>query len=456
MATTITPKQLNFRLGTQANFAEATTAHGSFTVYPYAAAVLSPAQLKTAGGGGSYDGTFTRYENGLLAVMYSYYDNTLGFFHYPIELFDLATLERIDVLDVEEFSHADTDPVIDIHAAGIAPIQNTHEGYIYWATHPSSSGVAKLVRWGWFDDGAGNAIWTAKSSSFKTEVGSPLVDHISDVAPIPYSRGVDFIVARAGIDVVSEKHLYSLITNLNQSYTSAPSADTFTVLWSKAYTPLADWTDWAGEPDSVLAVEVIGQCGRTSQGNIVALMGDWVTNAIHKRVEHPVLAVIAGTGQTAYKKVTVSGDDAVPEVGPGGVIESHEEGAYHAHGMCVDQLGYIYVVGTGGLMGTNEHLIEKYKSWDLAAGPVAFVDHDDADNGSLGGEYANAADTHVYAPTFTGDYLVVFDHSANKTEAVVFTPDLVYVTKFDVSTTGTDVKRWFGDKHASPWYSRSH
>jgi hypothetical protein len=453
MANTITPKTINYLTGEITNFAQATTDHG-VTATPLASAVLGPAMLKNE------DGTFTSYAAGLLAVMYSYttideaLDSTL---HLTVEVFDLLTKQRVSSLAVDEISQVNPSGFILPTDCGVSVIQlsGNHWGYLYHVSDPSgviSGAQLRLVRWGFFSDGAGGAAWQKKSSSVGAAMGAHTTDMITDVAALPWSLGVDFIVARGQVDTgAGEKHLYFCITNLNQSYSAPSEGDTFTKILDKAFAS-DEWDGWypAAVPDTVLALQVMSGA-HPSQGNIAALIGDYVDATWHKAITNPKLAVLCGPAQSGNQR-----NEAGAAVAPLGVLESMT-GAFgpRAHGLVTDQFGYIYTCGTGGLSATNDHLVEKWKSWDLAAGPVAFVDHADAANGDLGGDYAAAADTHVHSPIWTGRHLIVVDHSPTRTVMKVYSRDLEYVTSVTLATSA-ETRRWFGDKAAAIWHAGNH
>lgn len=441
----LTPSTVNFGTGIVSEFSTSIVNENA-TLYPYNTSIIGPAILQQA------DGTFTRYEDGLLAVMYRWADSGSGSIRYYVNLFDLTTGSRVQLLDEEEVSHSDVEGLYPLFQSGIRPITSGHWGYIYWLSNRTTPGIiARLVRWGWFDD-SGTATYAKKATSFSGDIGSPTINHITDIVPIPKSPGIDFIVARGQIDPATEKHLYCLVTLLNLSYGSPASSDDFLAIWSKAFTT-ADWATWTDNPDTALAVQVV-RCNRSAvNNNIVVALGDWVASpTIHPAVSNPKLALIAGAGQTARKNTSMA-----TYVGAGGVIQSHVEGAANLHGMVVNQLGEVFVVGNGGLKAANDHLIEKYYAWDLGATePVAFVDHDDADNGELGHGYASAADTHVYSPIWTGSLLIVMDYSAAATEVVVFDHTLTFVRKFTLSDNQADSRRWIGGKESHPWFSRAH
>lgn len=304
------------------------------------------------------------------------------------------------------------------HAAsvlfGLAPMQSGRSGFLVWW-----NGLAYGVRQGTFIVGGVQRYWITPTD-FTAQVATIGDSNIiCDISPLPQTSELIFLIGKGGTTSGQEQFII-VRQSLDQKLVVTGTSNTVMKLLGVEY--LADsypgttysgavagtTVTWSARPDTILVARSLPGMA----WNAVLLMGDYVAApTIHKAITNPRLAVVAllSNGQIAL---------------------TNTPGSYRAHGMCVDQYGYIYVVGTGGLTGSNTNLIEKYAHWDLST-PVASVAYN---SNNLGDGYGTAAATHIMNPVWTGNCLIVEDHDASKTRLFWYDKDLTYITKRTVST----------------------
>lgn len=216
--------------------------------------------------------------------------------------------------------------------------------------------------------------------------------------------------------------------------------------WTKEYVA-SDWADWADRPDTCFDIQNLPLEKTVGFGATVILLGDYTDSGIPgPGVTNPRLAIINS------------------QFGPGlgvqygAVVRSHAEGSGRANGFCIDQNGYIYVVGTSGLNASNNHLIEKYDPRDLET-PLAYVDwqSNGLGSGPTGSPHSAASEANIYAPSWDGNNLVVQDHDAERTRLHVFNSELEWQQTRTVSnTSAVTTLRISANKKCVPWWGQAH
>jgi len=197
----------------------------------------------------------------------------------------------------------------------------------------------------------------------------------------------------------------------------------------------SEWSATSNRPTAVLAAQQLPRFGPESYqySNGVILVGVHAAAATHDYVTKPALAVCEGVTHPAG----------------GTVLQSHAPHAsLRAHGMVVDQEGFVYTCGTGDFVtgAAGDKLICKYPAWDLTTltASVAHEANREVGEDGLGDGHASAANTIITRPMWTGTHLCVLDIDSAKTRMFVYNKDLTFVDKYTVHTSGSSHARVFG------------
>jgi len=434
MATTYTPLAQTY-LGTPiaVSTGETTDDTAPNPLHIVACAIIGPCRPYKS------DGSLANYPKGVLVVLGEYND---GIARTLINAFDLETGNRTanPALDLLTGGGVGGDESVLMYS-GISPMGRGIPGYYVW--HGEGSEAALFSARNGLYDNFGTPLYNILGCAISGLI--PAVKDskiICDVSPLSRTKEVMALVAKGNCDAGSSQ-LHEIRVRPDIKLFPTWAYDTPDEIWNQNYAsgaqPASIWggsgsTTWATRPDSCLDAQNLCNLPEVS----MALLGDWVADpTVHKAITNPRLALI----------YTVTGGIAV--AGP--------IGGARAHGMVCDQHGFIYVVGTGGLTGVNDNLIEQYMATDLST-PLAQVTHAGEGEG-LGGDYAAAADTHIYCPLWDGARLLVFDHGTQYTRLFIYGADLVEITHFTISTAAqvaVNGPRWRAGKYSLGWWSENY
>lgn len=442
MALNFTPAIRSYELETSQAFTGSTSDYDE-TQYALAGCVLKPFYFYKS------DGTQKQYVKGQFCLLYVTPKPDDTGVYVNVDTWDIDTRAKDDgTLNKPGFRDLNTDaPYVtslfsaggdcgedSVFYAGITPIAYKTPLVVFWIhTDSGSTPTVIALRNGIFSNAGAvdyGATETVISSASTLITSNGLVTHVTSAAQPKFPVAM----ICKGNTTSTNKHLICMEATIDEKATPSATADTWAVKWSKEYTT-ADWSAWTGRPDTLLDLHPI--LSGTFKNTYVALLGNWETPDVHKRVSDPRLALVTGPGHTlSLPKVT--------GVLPGAVVKSHADGATNkAHGITVDDEGYVYVVGTGDIVSnTTGYLICKYAPWDLSAVLVR-VAHEA--NG-LGDYYADPQDTHIMDPIWDGKYLMVFDHDGEKTRIFRYTKALVFVSVQTISETVTSYPRYRGGR----------
>lgn len=440
MASSFTPKALNFGTGAATDFSGATSSNNP--VFAIACAQLPPATWRYTTGGSTTNYT---YGSGLLAVL------TAKAAGYYIDLFDLSTTARANS-NIEPALTSPVNPAVGDDSTypycGITPLQRGRAGCIAWVSNGPSVALngelIKLVINGYYSQ-----LWQTLNMTIADDisVNTALVTSrlICDVQMIPRAQNIQFFVCNGDKTAGNAQlHLCRITPNM-VGYTSIASSESCVVEWSKEFVA-ASYTPWTGRPDTCLT------CQAFPTPNLpyaVALLGnDALAGTIaHVRVTSPRLAIIDLNGNI------IGGADG----GRGSHINAGAGVA--AHGMCLTEDGYIFVCGTGSLVGASGNpLIERFHYTDLSDDNTDLYKQVAFDANDLGGNFGSAGDTHVVYPHWDGQHLIVYDEGTTNTREFVFTKDLATLIRVTTrsSSAATGYTRFRGGNKGISWWANRY
>lgn len=362
------------------------------------------------------------------------------------EAFNITTQEEIIDPYFEFFLELlSSNPVL----SGVCPLSSGFTGYATWF---EGDGIYIVQNGKWDNATTVDGPFTGQGTVQFRIFEPGALETIMDVSPLSKSLTNTLLFA-ASSD--GGAHQIQMIQQVLGTPIGGSTPTEFDVVFETEYV-MGDWSGWSDSPLGASDVQQIPLSSQVNAGVVIALLGNVQSSLIHKVIAQPRLAMVAGPGQSQTNIFGIA-------VQPFGIMNSHDDNDnYNAHGMIVDQFGYVYTIGNGDWVRDQpNYLINKFAPWDFDNVWAAVIHN----GNGLGDYYTDPLDSHICNIMCDGTYIMVIDHDPEKDRLFVYDLNLTFISKHTLvddvwvsptaSTLGGTVAQSINGVTSIPWLNPS-